>query len=170
MNTQTKQHSTNESILLKTYDNKIILIDTANDRLEFIVDKLKQVSGSENPTIDYLIVSHSHNDHSGNLKAILNDDSITVKNIIYKKEHLSNNVYKIINSNAKPNTNIIETTALNENMVSYNINDKVKMHLLNNKDVYSKYSQEQCNVLFYPIKFSSSNRGQNNIFGKSLLN
>ena len=163
LNTQTKQHSTNESIILKTYDNKIILIDTANDRLEFIVDKLKQVSGSENPTIDYLIVSHSHNDHSGNLKAILNDDSITVKNIIYKKEHLYNNVYKIINGNAKPNTDIIETTALNENMVSYNISDKVKMHLLNNKDVYSKYSQEECNVLFYPIKFSSSNRGQNNV-------
>ena len=167
LNTQNDSYQTNQSIILKTSSGKIILIDTANrDETLFniILNKLKNISSDEIPVIDYLLISHSHNDHSGNLKEILSSDELIVKNVIYKDEILGatlngKTVQNVIKNNKKSETNVIETTSLletNKSIKRIDIDNNVSMLLMNLTDVYSGRSREECDQNYYSIKFHSS--------------
>ena len=73
----TTGYNGNESIIMKTYDNKYVLLDTANrnsEILQVIYDGLHEMQGTTKVTIDYLIISHFHGDHVGNaVKALLHN-------------------------------------------------------------------------------------------------
>ena len=106
----------NESIILKTSDNKIIMIDTAEDsqcQYNEIKNQLKALSGSNTPTINYLIISHSHSDHAGNLTRLLSDSSITVDKVFYKSETYGEiPVSSIISNYSNEYNSAINTTTL----------------------------------------------------------
>ena len=151
----------NEVIIFKTKNNKIIMIDTSieNSQIQNIIyNKLKEISGKENVTIDYLIISHSHKDHYGNLDYLLTNPKITISNIIYKKEKFND----IVESKVVPysdNINLIETSTM-DSLYKINI-DNITMSLFNLKDVYRDKSADICNKTFYNIKYSSSIRDGN---------
>ena len=95
LNTQTKQAledigkktSIGASNLIKTKDNIYVLIDTGtkNDvNYNTIYQALKDYQGSTKVTLDYLVVSHMHADHYGNVVDIINSGNIKVKNVIVK--------------------------------------------------------------------------------------
>ena len=90
LNTQTnssKVEEANEANIIKTKDDKYILIDTGNKdskELNAIYKTLKAWQKNETVTIDYLIISHMHSDHYGNAVDIINNKKFIVKNLIIK--------------------------------------------------------------------------------------
>ena len=86
------EYSGNESNLIKTKDNKYVLIDTGNKdkeirrRIKAELDKYQNDGVSGKVTIDYLIISHLDQDHYGNAVALINNDNIAVKNVVVKRE------------------------------------------------------------------------------------
>ena len=124
-----------ESVIFKV-DDKIVMIDTGiNGKYSIIKNRLKELSGQSGKiTIDYLIISHSHSDHIGNLDELIKDSNITIKNVIYKSSAKVTNILK----KAKNVKNIIKTNNLAKNNKYYSIkiNDKVKLTLFNLTSVY----------------------------------
>lgn len=77
------------SIIMKTMDNKYVLLDTGpetDDIHEVIYNELATQQGKKKVTIDYMIISHLDRDHHGNAEGLINDDRITIKNVILKHE------------------------------------------------------------------------------------
>lgn len=80
-----------ESNLIKTKDNKYVLIDTGNEdqgirkRIKKALDDYQQKSNGT-VTIDYLIISHLDQDHHGNATELINNKNIEVKNVVVKRE------------------------------------------------------------------------------------
>lgn len=77
------------AIILKTLDNKYVLIDTGLDNEQIrnvIYNTLKNLQGTNHVTIDYFIISHLDNDHYGNAEIFINDPNFTFKNIVLKHE------------------------------------------------------------------------------------
>ena len=151
-------YDANESILFRSTDGKLALLDTAQNR-EVVCDKISStihayagVSDDEIVDLDYLIISHSHLDHTGCLIHFLENSSrysdpdrhkINIKNIVIKNESTAdkysswNNVYSFVNDN-KGTANLITTNSLDE---GYTITlgsgtDAMKLHLYNLSDVY----------------------------------
>lgn len=128
--------------------------------LNVIKNKLLEVSGQLK--IDYLIISHSHADHAGNLKNILLSDDIVVNNIIYKNELYTTysdglNIKQIIDTYKKPYTNVIETTSIGYSQTNIQVDTNVNLLLFNLNDVYKSFTSEQCNKTYYAVKFYSNN-------------
>lgn len=89
-----------DAILLRAaFNQENILIDTGSF---FAYNKLKQVLKSRRiKTIDYLIITHSDEDHSGNLESLKRD--FTVKNIIMSHQDLITKKHKFISLNKNYN-------------------------------------------------------------------
>lgn len=81
-----------ESNLIVTKDKKYVLIDTGQTdkenrrRIKAELDKYQNNGVSGKVTIDYLIISHLDVDHYGNAATLINNDNITVKNVVIKRE------------------------------------------------------------------------------------
>ena len=94
LNTQTNSalsntYSGNESIIIKTYDNKYVLIDAGNNNADIesiIYNALVELQGTADVVIDYMFVSHLDGDHVGGAYRVIGDDKILVKNLIIKNE------------------------------------------------------------------------------------
>ena len=153
-----KTFEPNNSFIIKTVNGKYILIDTGVKTTEIkslIYNKLKELQKKYNVTIDYLIISHLHSDHCGNVNDIIADSKITIKNIILKKEKLGIGTYNIFEKNAKnKKINIIESSLLKEG-ISYSLDNNVKMYLFNTKDIYANESNCKTNQKYYELEFSS---------------
>ncbi|MBR3132258.1 InlB B-repeat-containing protein [Candidatus Saccharibacteria bacterium] len=82
----------NEANIIKTLDNKYVLIDTGNknERIQKLIkDTLSEYQNGKkggSVVIDYLIVSHLDGDHYGNAAAIIQDKDVKVKNVAIKYE------------------------------------------------------------------------------------
>ncbi|MDO4747098.1 MAG: InlB B-repeat-containing protein, partial [Candidatus Saccharibacteria bacterium] len=79
----------NESMIIKTRDNKYVLIDTGNDKSQIrtiVYNALKDYQGTSNVVIDYMFISHLDGDHVGSAYELIGDNKITVKNLIIKDE------------------------------------------------------------------------------------
>ena len=98
LNTQSVVNGNNECAVIKTYDNKYILVDTgaqsdaAVDIIYNALDGWQNGGNGGNVVIDYLIVSHLDGDHVGNAVGIMRNQSgktnskIKVKNVVVKYE------------------------------------------------------------------------------------
>ena len=150
-----KRYYSNESIIIKTRDNKCVLLDTGNEDSEIkkvIYNKLKELQGSSKVNIDYMIISHLDNDHYGNAKSILSDSNISVKNLIIKKESLKSSVYSNIVNAKTSTTKLIEASTLSEgkkiSIGSYN-----NLYFYNTSDVYK--GNKNCGKKDLILKFSA---------------
>ncbi|MBR3132391.1 InlB B-repeat-containing protein [Candidatus Saccharibacteria bacterium] len=81
-----------ESNLIRTIDNKYVLIDTGSKNagirkvIKGALDNYQNGGNSGSVVIDYLIISHLDADHFGNAADLINDKNIKVKNVIMKYE------------------------------------------------------------------------------------
>ena len=148
--------NSDESILLRSQDGTLALIDTSynwgikNKEYKGICSKITQYirkyakvsSNDDDVVLDYLILSHSHGDHVGCLSTLLTDTKLKIKNIVTKEESLSPAHYNLVSkyTSAKADSNLIKTNNLSEN---YELNlgiagtKQIKLHLFNLKDVYA---------------------------------
>lgn len=139
--TDSKEYKTNEAIIIKTKQNKIIVVDLGSSSsviYEEIKSQLKDITGKENPTIDYLVISHSHSDHMGNISTIIKDSSITINKIIYKNT-VDDKMRKKIKLAGYDMNNAINTDYYNYSTgsLSFIVDDYVTMTLFNIKDVFA---------------------------------
>ena len=124
------------SAIIKTIDDKYILIDTGmkNSAVKNVIyDQLSEIQDNSQVTIDYMIITHSHGDHSGNAVSILKDANINTKNVIMKKE----------SKNLKPYTNVVNSLGDSSNIVyltsegqKITVGNYLELYLFNVDDVY----------------------------------
>ncbi len=98
-----------DSILIqKALTNKNVLIDTGPKKAEQEIDKYLKSKGIRK--IDYLVLTHNHEDHVGNTKMIL--ENYKVKNIVISENFT--NLNNLIKDNSKlfQNINIIKVNGL----------------------------------------------------------
>ena len=139
-------YSNNDAFIFKTNNNKYVLLDAGEhykgeektfEVINLIYNKLKELQKKDIVTIDYLIVSHMHYDHAGNVADLLLDSRFDVKNLIFKRESiqtLTTEVYNAAVKNGK--VNIIEVNKSLQEGASYTLNDNVKMYLFNLSDAF----------------------------------
>ena len=155
LNTQTgdgfdngEGYSANESNLIVTKDNKYVLIDTGNNdqgirkRIKAELNKYQNGGSNGNVVIDYLIISHLDYDHYGNAVELIANTSITVKNVVVKREGAFSGV---VASKKDAYDNIVraaktEKANLYTNTSTYQVDgsavkDYSKYHLLNKEGV-----------------------------------
>ena len=144
------------AIILKTLDNKYVLMDTGpntEDIRTVIYNTLVNLQGNERVVLDYLIISHLDGDHYGNAVRFINDDRITINNVVVKHESLKENPYSNIVQAAKNNDVRIVTSGdvssqaylnnlgitsydkINEGMV-LSVGNYLKLNFFNTADVY----------------------------------
>ncbi len=92
-----------DSTLIELPDGKSVLIDCGNYGDDFLIDYLSNCKNLSDNTIDYMILTHDHDDHYGKMADIL--DGFEVKNII------------------RPNVFATEIESANEENLYYGINN-----------------------------------------------
>ena len=158
--------SGNDAFIFKTTNGKYILLDTgikSDDIKKVIYNELKSLQGKSTVTIDYMIISHMHNDHYGNAVDIMNDSKINIKKLILKREKYSSKDENLVTAAKNNKIDIIETDSLKEGAY-YTLSDNIKMYLFNVKDIYT--SSDNCNVTDYVTGFTS-NVDTSSAFAKS---
>ena len=170
----------NESILLKSADGSLALIDTASKdsnickKIVRYIHKYAGVKDTEYVTLKYLIVSHSHSDHVGCLSYLVEKSYspttyLKINKIIMKDERMASpysnysgsktysNVYNYVKANKKQETALVKVNGLNDNYtIKLGSGDKaMKLHLFNLADTFA--SEAKC-------KTSSGG----NAYGKSI--
>ena len=151
------------AIIMQTLDNKYVLLDTGaaiKNTKSIIYNKLKELQNKTEVTIDYFIISHLDGDHYGNASAILNDNNITVHNIVIKHEQYAdadmtrtrggafkniiksaanNNVHIITSASARSiiesETSVTDFDRISEGMV-IPIGEYLKLNFFNTANVY----------------------------------
>ena len=111
-------YANNDAFIFKTNDNKYILLDAGEhyikenktfEVINLIYNKLKELQKKDIVTIDYMIVSHMHYDHAGNVADILNDSRFNIKNLIFKRESIQTLTKEVSDAAVKNGkVNIIE--------------------------------------------------------------
>ena len=139
-------YANNDAFIFKTNDNKYILLDAGEhyikenktfEVINLIYNKLKELQKQNIVTIDYMIVSHMHYDHAGNVADILNDSRFNIKNLIFKRESIQTLTKEVSDAAVKNGkVNIIEVNKSLKEGASYTLNDNVKMYLFNLSDVF----------------------------------
>ena len=147
--TEGKSQGYGNAMILKTMDNKYVLMDTGYKKSgdtsvkNLIYSELVGLQGSENVTIDYLIISHLDADHYGNAIGILNDKKITVKNLVIKNEVAAENESY---TTSRTKTYLKITSAALENNV--NVITSGGNHLTAPKDIdFEALSQNEINEI-----------------------
>lgn len=117
------------AIIMETLDNKYVLLDTGEaigtgDKTtkDALYNKLKELQNNNKVTLDYLIISHLDHDHYSSAVDLLNDENITIHNIIFKYERYTGagggwmdstrleTFRSLVAAAANNNTNIITNT------------------------------------------------------------
>lgn len=133
LNTQRYVNTNNESNIIKTLDNKYVVIDTANKDegvYNEIYNALVDYQGSEEVVIDYLVISHFHSDHYGNAVAIIQNENITIRNLVVKYER---EVYASYALDKKPFREIILSAVdrgIENIYTSSNVTDAIRNNTL----------------------------------------
>lgn len=132
--TQSNQsgYTWSESIILKSQDGSVAMIDTGRDSSsdnicdKVVFKRIKDASSASIPTLDYLIISHSHSDHTGCLDKLLGHvekEELIIKNIVIKEESLDKKVYDSVKAaNDSGKTHLIRANDLgnhSDSNVSY---------------------------------------------------
>ena len=166
-----KTQSSSESILLRAPGeggDKFALIDTSKNEGNFcslLIEEIKTAAGlkkSDNITLDYLILSHSHLDHVGCVQKIISDKTITIKKILIKNEirgtKLSNKktVYNnVVSWAASRKIEVEDVSGRNDgDYITYPLGT-AKLYLFNYKDVYKGVDASKCKTIT-TTKFKSS--------------
>lgn len=136
----------NESNLIKTKDDKYVLIDTGDEsseirrRIKAELDKYQNNGTSGKVTIDYLIISHLDKDHYGNAVSLINNDNITVKNVVVKRE---GTFAKYSSSKDTAYDNIVTATKKEKaNLYTNSVSHKVGGSEVQNYSKYHHMSEE----------------------------
>ena len=115
-NQQSKKLAPGNAIILKTLDNKYILMDTGPKLTSIqnaIYSKLSKLQNNTTVTIDYLVISHLDSDHCGNAITMMHHpEKYKIKNIVLKHEKTATGsqdaTFKsIVNEAAAQNIHII---------------------------------------------------------------
>lgn len=158
--------SSSESILLRAPGeggDKFALIDTSRDDnngafCKKLIKRIKAAAGvKENGkiTLEYLILSHSHQDHTGCAKDVITDKTITIKQIIMKRASKSTGIYKNVVKWAGADKVIDVTQAeATGDHITYPFGT-ANLHLFNYKDVYSGVDDKKCKKI-KTTRFKSS--------------
>ncbi len=168
-----KTLSSSESILLRAPGeggDKFALIDTsrADNGGKFcndLISEIKSAAGvKENGkiTLEYLILSHSHLDHVGCAKAIIQEKTITIKQILMKNESRSakidnKSIYTNVTNWAKgKGIKIVDVTGgkATGDHLTYPLGT-ANLYLFNYKDVYKGTTSSQCKSIT-TTRFKSS--------------
>lgn len=100
------------SIIYLAESNTLIVIDTGAPNPYYLA-KLKQHLYKVGKThIDYFIVTHADNDHSGNAKAVLSDNEIQPKMLLLPNTMRSNELTNIANANHQQTEFIDKTSTI----------------------------------------------------------
>lgn len=129
-------YSNGEAFIIKTYDKKYILIDTGhkNEAIKKnIYEELKALQKTDKVKIDYMILTHSHGDHTGNAVSIINDNNIQVDKVIIKNESKASSAYKNVSKAIKNEGKIVK---LKEDGQTSGLGKYVEIMLFNTNDVY----------------------------------
>ena len=115
-NQQSKKLAPGNAIILKTLDNKYVLMDTGPKLTSIqnaIYSKLSKLQNNTTVTIDYLVISHLDSDHCGNAITMMHHpEKCKIKNIVLKHEKTATGsqdaTFKsIVNEAAAQNIHII---------------------------------------------------------------
>ena len=124
------------SVIIKTPDSKYILIDTGkkNKAVKDIVYKeLKKVQNNSKVKLDYMIITHGHDDHDGNAAELLKDNNISVSNVIMKKESKNMKHYNNVANSLPKTTKMINPKSEGQKIT---LGKFLEIYLFNTADVY----------------------------------
>ena len=141
------------SIIIKSYDNKYILIDTGNKNSEVAKSIYNNVK------IDYMVLSHSHGDHVGNAIDLLQNKNISVSKVIMKKESKSSSIYNKVLKALKSKDDLIEP---NEEGQKISVGKYLDIYLFNTLDIYKN---KECHN-GYALEYSAKSLERSKINGK----
>ena len=153
-------YSNGESFILKTAEGKYVLIDTGhkNDAIVTnIYNQLKTLQKKDKVVIDYILITHAHGDHTGNLLSIINHSKITVKNVIIKKESKNISTY---NNAVKAMANKGKVISPSTDGQEIKLDNYVSLLMFNTKDVYADKGQHKGSMIYFtsnPNKASKIN-------------
>jgi ribonuclease BN (tRNA processing enzyme) len=154
-----EDYDNNDAFIFKTSNGKYILIDTGKspENIEkTIYNELKSLQDNKTKvTLDYMILSHMHSDHIGNAKRIIKDANFDIKNLIIKRESISEADESIVELAKKKKINVIETNSLKEGTY-IELSSNIKMYLFNVKDVYEN---DDCSYKDYVIAITAGKDG-----------
>ena len=166
--------NSNEAIIIKTVTGRYILLDTGDNNAtikNIIYNRLSKLQNKEKVTIDYMIISHSDGDHSGNAANILKDSKMIVKNLIIKKEAKQVSVYNNIISarnTYSEDTNLLTTSEHGDAVVTKAIDNYTNMYIYNTQDVF--LNNDCVSITDYKIKFNSASAKTKTISNAVKLN
>ena len=127
--------SNGEAFIVKTKDNRYVLIDTSFDHkavIDSIYNQMKNIQKTNKVKFDYLIITHSHNDHAGGALSLINNENISFNKLIMKRESKVPSIYDKIASKFSAG-NIVNLT--NDGM-KIDLGKYVEMYIFNTKDVF----------------------------------
>ena len=151
-----------QSLIVKTKDNKYILYDTSHNNVkitDFIYNQLKKIQNTDKVVIDYMIISHSHSDHSGGAVNLINNKNIEIKNLIIKKESKREATYNKIAGKFSSD----KIVKLTEEGMKIDIDSNVEMYLFNIGDVY-KSVKSSCKT-GYVMQYNTNSQVKKKING-----
>ena len=155
-------YSVNEAIIIRTKDDKYVMIDTAsNDAniLNSIYNKLKSLQNTNTVTIDYLIISHMHPDHFGNAISMMQNSKFNIKNLYIKDE--SNSSYNYYKKNYNAIKTAAESAHINiltkdyKGLYDFELpigSNYVSLHIYNNKDLFTNMT---CHKGYIGMRFTA---------------
>ena len=165
------------AIILKTLDNKYVLMDTGpntEDVRNVIYNTLVKIQDNPEVIIDYLIISHLDSDHYANATRFINNENITIRNVVLKHERSKETAFSnITEAAANNNVNIITSgdgqtreylesigvtdyDKISEGMV-LNIGKYLKLDFFNTSDVYQGKDCPSGHKISWTASTSSSN-------------
>ena len=150
-------YSGNDAFIFKTSNGKYILLDTginSSDIKKAIYNQLKSLQGKSNVVVDYMIISHMHNDHYGNAADIMNDTKFTIKKLILKKEQFSSIDESLIKTANSRNIPIVDTNSKFSEGSYYTLSDNIKIYFFNVKDIYT--ASDKCERREVVTSFTSN--------------
>ena len=158
-----KGNSIGLSALIKTLDDKYILIDTGISGTavkNVIYNELKNNQKNSKVKIDYMIITHSHYDHIGNAVALIKDSNITTNKVIIKKESKSLSPYNKVVNELGSTSKIINPSSEGQKI---SVGKYVEIYIFNSKDVYAN---KTCHTTGDYYGFTANTKSATKINGK----
>ena len=151
-------HSIGEAIVIRTCTNRYVLLDTGVQdakSAQFIYKKLSELQGfPEKVVIDYLILSHMHNDHFGNIADLVSNPNIVVGEAIAKYDSFQSAWYNTYFKEPIEKAGIHIKDPITTEGYELQIDDKVSLKFYNVSDVFAQdVKDNKCKRNYMGIKF-----------------